>query len=75
MTKHHVDLGIVDQFVKSISQISCDDQFVIATRIAANVGYVLMPEPSPDGSSSLEDRVSMLEKIVDHICPDKSGDI
>lgn len=39
MSKEQTDLDAWDA-------LSCDDQFALARRIAANVGYVLVPEPS-----------------------------
>lgn len=37
-----------DQLLAAVFELSCDDQFKLATRIAANVGYVLTDEPQID---------------------------
>lgn len=33
------------------------------------------PNPSDDAIRALEQRVAKLEKIVEHLCPDKSDDV
>jgi len=33
------------ELIRGAQKLHCDDQFAIATAVAANVGYVLAPEP------------------------------
>lgn len=41
----------------AVHGLSCDDQFALATRIAANVGYVLEPAPTGQPKFLRGDRV------------------
>lgn len=65
----------VTRIRKQAFALAPDEQFRLASFIAANVGYVLTPERGFMDEPTLEDRVAKLEKTMAHICPDKSNDI
>jgi hypothetical protein len=41
----------------------CDDQFEIAKRVAANVGYKLVPEDSPTAAEDNDDVLGRLDRL------------
>jgi hypothetical protein len=49
----------IEDITREMLELSCDTQFYLATRLAANLGYVLTPEPSfddpPAGYTKLPD--------------------
>lgn len=69
---------VFDTFDKALAKVTswpCADQMDFATRVAANIGYKLVPDNPSYDEPTLAERVERLEKIVNHICPDKSDDI
>jgi hypothetical protein len=67
----HGENGLLAEILK----LRCEAQEVFATRIAANIGYRIVPENDSYDKPSLEERVVRLEKTMAHVCPDKSDDI
>ena len=50
---------ILDQSVG----LSCDEQYEVAKRLAANVGYKLVPEQSMQGAEDRADILSRLDRL------------
>jgi len=60
---------------KQAFALSCHEQFRLATFIAENVGYTLVPEPAIDTGPTIDDRVKNLEVRMAHLMPDRSDDV
>lgn len=58
---------------KMIFAMSSEDQFWLASIVAENVGYVLVPEKQMYEIPTLEERVDMIEAAVKEINPGWAG--
>lgn len=53
--------------------MSCEDMFWLASMVAENVGYVLVPEKTMHEIPTLEERVNLIEAAVKELNPGWAG--